>query len=238
MWGKQSEMTKKRLGDILSPIHVEAAPLRIKIIDAIRRAIEHGTLKPGDRLIEKELCEQLGVSRTSLREALRELQAEGVIASVSARGLTVVEISRRDARDIYLIRARVEALIFEQFAEKATDAEMQELGTIYQKLITAYNNGTFSAIAEAKARWHNYVCEVTQNSIAKNLLSRLTLRTAQLRNRSVIRKERQAQSIAELNTLMEALKTRDLAATAAAAQRHVLSASDSALIFAKDNVTT
>lgn len=231
-------MTKKRLGDILSPIHVEAAPLRIKIIDAIRRAIEHGTLKPGDRLIEKELCEQLGVSRTSLREALRELQAEGVIASVSARGLTVVEISRRDARDIYLIRARVEALIFEQFAEKATDAEMNELGKIYQELITAYNNGTFSAISEAKARWHNYVCEVTQNSIAKNLLSRLTLRTAQLRNRSVIRTERQAQSIAELTTLMEALKTRDLAATAAAAQRHVLSASDSALIFAKDNVTT
>jgi DNA-binding GntR family transcriptional regulator len=231
-------MTKKRLGDILSPIHVEAAPLRMKIIDAIRRAIEHGTLKPGDRLIEKELCEQLGVSRTSLREALRELQAEGVIASVSARGLTVVEISRRDARDIYLIRARVEALIFEQFAEKATDSEMHELGKIYQELITAYNNGTFSAISEAKARWHNYVCEVTQNNIAKNLLSRLTLRTAQLRNRSVIRTERQAQSIAELTTLMEALKTRDLAATAAAAQRHVLSASDSALIFAKDNVTT
>jgi len=231
-------MTKKRLGDILSPIHVEAAPLRIKIIDAIRRAIEHGTLKPGDRLIEKELCEQLGVSRTSLREALRELQAEGVIASVSARGLTVVEISRRDARDIYLIRARVEALIFEQFAEKATDAEMHELGKIYQELITAYNNGTFSAISEAKARWHNYVCEVTQNSIAKNLLSRLTLRTAQLRNRSVIRTERQAQRIAEVTTLMEARKTRDLAATAAAAQRHVLSASDSALIFAKDNVTT
>ncbi|MEK9850090.1 MAG: GntR family transcriptional regulator [Candidatus Puniceispirillum sp.] len=230
-------MTKKRLGDILSPIHVEAAPLRMKIIDAIRSAIEHGTLRPGDRLIEKQLCEQLGVSRTSLREALRELQAEGVIASVSARGLAVVEISRRDARDIYLIRARIEALIFEQFAEYATDAEIDALGVIYQDLIAAYNSGTFSAISNAKANWHNYVCKVTQNSVARNLLSRLTLRTAQLRNRSVIRKERQAQSIAELTTLMEALKNRDLPATAAAAQRHVLSASDSALIFAKDTVT-
>ena len=105
----------------LVPIRVESAPLRSNIIEAIRGAIEHGILKPGSRLIEKDLCERLEVSRTSLREALRELEAEGIVARVSARGLTVVKISLHDAANIYRIRAQIEALIFQQFTENATD---------------------------------------------------------------------------------------------------------------------
>ena len=68
-------MSEMNLKPRLVPIRVEAAPLRSKIIESIRHAIEHGVLKPGDRLIEKDLCERLEVSRTSLREALRELEA-------------------------------------------------------------------------------------------------------------------------------------------------------------------
>ena len=84
-------MSEMNLKPSLVPIRVEAAPLRSKIIESIRHAIEHGVLKPGDRLIEKDLCERLEVSRTSLREALRELEAEEIVAKVSARGLTVVK---------------------------------------------------------------------------------------------------------------------------------------------------
>ena len=90
-------MSEMNLKPSLVPIRVEAAPLRSKIIESIRHAIEHGVLKPGDRLIEKDLCERLEVSRTSLREALRELEAEEIVAKVSARGLTVVKISLHDA---------------------------------------------------------------------------------------------------------------------------------------------
>ena len=115
-------MSEMNLKPSLVPIRVEAAPLRSKIIESIRHAIEHGVLKPGDRLIEKDLCERLEVSRTSLREALRELEAEEIVAKVSARGLTVVKISLHDAANIYRIRAQIEALIFQQFTENATDS--------------------------------------------------------------------------------------------------------------------
>lgn len=218
------------LNESLLPIRVEAAPLRIKIIESVRYAIEHGTLRPGDRLIEKDLCERLEVSRTSLREALRELEADGVIAKVSARGLTVVKISLHDAANIYRIRAQIEALIFGQFTENATDEQIGSLDEIFGHLIAAYDQGTFLAISQAKARWHNYVCEIAQNSIARNLLSRLTLRTAQLRNKSVVRRERQKQSVIELQALMDAIKRRDVNAAAEAAQCHVINASVSALI--------
>jgi DNA-binding GntR family transcriptional regulator len=217
----------------LSPIRVESAPLRSKIIESIRHAIEHGVLKPGDRLIEKDLCDRLEVSRTSLREALRELEAEGVVARVSARGLTVVKISLLDAANIYRIRAQIEALIFQQFTENATDAQLHTLDSIFAELIEAYDQGTFLAISQAKARWHNHICEIAQNQIARNILSRLTLRTAQLRNRSVVRKERQKQSIIELQALMNAIKKRDVAAASEAAQRHVINASASALIMSE-----
>lgn len=214
----------------LSPIRVESAPLRSKIIESIRHAIEHGVLKPGDRLIEKDLCDRLEVSRTSLREALRELEAEGVVARVSARGLTVVKISLHDAANIYRIRAQIEALIFQQFTENATDAQLDTLDSIFAELIAAYDQGTFLAISQAKARWHNHICEIAQNQIARNILSRLTLRTAQLRNRSVVRKERQKQSIIELQALMNAIKKRDVAAASEAARCHVINASASALM--------
>ena len=89
------------------------------------------------------------------------------------------------------------------------------------------------AISKAKARWHNYVCEIAQNRIAHNMLSRLTLRTAQLRNQSVVRKERQKQSVLELQTLMDAIKNRDVDTAAEAARRHVINASASALMGSK-----
>jgi DNA-binding GntR family transcriptional regulator len=223
-------MIEKNSKESLAPIRVESAPLRSKIIESIRHAIEHGVLKPGDRLIEKDLCERLEVSRTSLREALRELEAEGIVARVSARGLTVVKISLHDAANIYRIRAQIEALIFQQFTENATDAQLLTLESIFAELIAAYDQGTFLAISQAKARWHNHICEIAQNQIARNILSRLTLRTAQLRNRSVVRKERQKQSIIELQALMNAIKKRDVTAASEAARRHVINASASALM--------
>ena len=223
-------MIEKNSKESLAPIRVESAPLRSKIIESIRHAIEHGVLKPGDRLIEKDLCERLEVSRTSLREALRELEAEGIVARVSARGLTVVKISLHDAANIYRIRAQIEALIFQQFTENATDAQLLTLESIFAELIAAYDQGTFLAISQAKARWHNHICEIAQNQIARNILSRLTLRTAQLRNRSVVRKERQKQSIIELQALMNAIKKRDVAAASEAARHHVINASASALM--------
>src|SRR6201996_9101319 len=81
-------------GGRLAPLQHQAAPLRNKIISALRRAIETGVLQPGARLVERDLCEQLNVSRTSLREALGELQAEGILTYSPTRRLSVSVISR------------------------------------------------------------------------------------------------------------------------------------------------
>lgn len=218
----------------LPKIEYENAPLRSRIIESLRRAIERGHLKPGERLVEKDLCQELGVSRTSLREALRELEAEGVVAQTMSRGLTVTRISRRDAANIYRIRADIEALVVEQFIEGADDADIEQAKQLCDALIGAYQKRDYLEIIGAKRVLFAHLCDVADNQIARNLLLRLTLRTAQLRSRSVIRPERQSQSVAEIRALISAIARRDVSAGRDAARAHVDNAARSALVFAAE----
>ncbi|PCJ91566.1 MAG: GntR family transcriptional regulator [Hyphomicrobiales bacterium] len=219
--------------EALTPIRLEVAPLRTRIIDVMRQAIERGTLQPGQRLVEKDLCLQLGVSRTSLREALRGLEAERVIAPTSARGLTVVKIKRRDAENIYRIRADLEALIAEQYMARASDEEIVALSDLCDELAAAYKGSDVIEIVELKRRFYNYACAVADNEIALDFLSRLTLRTAQLRFKSTARRERQLQSLAEIKNLADAIRKRDVVAVTKAVRTHVMNAANSALPFAE-----
>ena len=211
-----------------APLQYEAAPLRNKIVDSLRRAIEAGLLEPGTRLVEKDLCQQLNVSRTSLREALRQLQAEGLLANVRNRGLAVVVISRADAENIYRIRRVLEALVVEQFVENASDGEVAELRKNSELVKAAYRSGDAQRIMIAKRDFYDRICAGARNMIAFNLLNKLTLLTSSLRRRSLVRPERQSQSIGELDTLVRAITERDKHAARAAAEQHVANAAQSA----------
>jgi DNA-binding GntR family transcriptional regulator len=213
----------------LAPLRQQAAPLRNKIITAIRQAIETGVLEPGTRLIEKELCEQLEVSRTSLREALRELQAEGIFEQTTSRGLKVNGILREEAENAYRIRAVLEALVVEQFILSASNAEIALLAADAEKLQAAYRSGALERMIGAKHAFYDRICTGANNAIARDIISRLVLRTSSLRWRSMIRPERQQQSILEIGRLMQAIVRRDVAAARAAATLHVEHAAQSAL---------
>lgn len=216
----------------LGPLQHDYAPLRNKIIDALRRAVETGALKPGTRLVEKDLCQQLNVSRTSLREALRQLQAEGLLVELFNRGLAVVEISPEDAANIYRVRGVVEALIVEQFVENASDGAVDELRSQSEVVYEAYRSGDPDRIMTAKREFYSRICAGAGNAVALNILYNLTLLTSTLRRRSVVRKERQKQSIAEIGKIVSAIRKRDKQAARAAAELHVSNAATSAFIGA------
>jgi DNA-binding GntR family transcriptional regulator len=213
----------------LAPLRQQAAPLRNMIILALRTAIETGQLEPGTRLIEKDLCEQLDVSRTSLREALRELQAEGIFEQTSSRGLTVCGISQEDAENAYRIRAVLEALIVEQFIEMANPSQIKKLLNEGELLKAAYKSGVLSAILSAKRAFYDFICSGADNQIAFEIINRLVLRTSSLRWRSLIRPERQLQSVKEIDRLVKAIQKGDIGRARAAAIEHVEHAAWSAL---------
>jgi DNA-binding GntR family transcriptional regulator len=212
----------------LDALQHESAPLRNKIINSLRAAIETGLLKPGTRLVEKDLCEQLNVSRTSLREALRQLQAEGILVNASNRGLTVVKVSREDAANVYRIRGALEALIVEQFVEKANDRQVNELKRNAEQLKADYRSGNADRIVAAKRAFYDLLCSRAGNPVAFDILSKLTLLTAPLRRPSIVRPERQKQSIAEIDAIVDAISRRDTKAARVAAEQHVANSAQSA----------
>ena len=104
-----------------------AAPLREQAVGVLREAILDFRLRPGQRLVERELIEQTGVSRATIREALRQLTAEGLVTIIPQRGAVVVELTQKEARDLYELRATLEALVARLFAERATDEQVAQL---------------------------------------------------------------------------------------------------------------
>ena len=213
----------------LAPLQVQSAPLRNKIISTLRNAVETGLLQPGARLIERDLCEQLNVSRTSLREALRELQAEGVLTHTENRGLAVGVLSREDAENAYRLRAVLEALVIEQFIERANDAEVEKLIEDGRELENAYTSGALDRMLACKRAFYDRICRGAQNGLAFDIINRLVLRTSTLRSRSLSRPERQQQSIREIRAIVTAVRARDRAAAKTAAVSHVESSAVSAL---------
>ena len=116
------------------PVGRVAAPLREQVIDALRAAILDFTLAPGQRLIERELIEQLGVSRTTVREALREWTSEGLITVVPQKGAIVSSPSVEEAQELYEARRRLEGLLVRRFVERAAKSQIIALAAAAEKL--------------------------------------------------------------------------------------------------------
>lgn len=213
----------------LAPVRQQQAPLRNKIISSLRDAIESGLLEPGARLVEKELCEQLDVSRTSLREALRELQAEGMLEHTSNRSLTVSHMSPRDAANAYEVRALLEAMVVEQFIVRADEAALKALVKEADVLKAAYRSGVLDRMIGAKRNFYDRLCAEADNLVAFDIINRLMLRTSTLRGRSMLRKERQIQGAKEVEAVIVAIQARDVAAARKAVTEHVHAAAHFAL---------
>ena len=103
------------------------APIRTQVLDNLRKAILTRQLAPGQRLIERELVEMTGVSRTSVREALRELAAEGLVSTAPNKGTAVATLTSEQARQIYEVRAVLEGLAGRLFVENATEVQRRAL---------------------------------------------------------------------------------------------------------------
>lgn len=212
----------------LGPLQQESAPLRRKIVLALRHAIETGTLTPGERLVEKDLCAELGVSRTSLREALRELESEGLVGN-GTKGLVVTEISKEEALNVYAVRGVLEALVVEQFVQRADDNAMSLLETATAVLTKAYKTRKIENIITAKSEFYEALCTGAQNFVVLEILSRLNSRINRLRFASLSQPQRAPTSITEIQELVEALKRRDSKAAKTIAIKHISSAATAAL---------
>lgn len=203
-------------------LKVVAGPtLRKQVADVLRSAIARGELLAGERLVERILCDRIGVSRTSLREALRELENEGLVTSLPNRGLIISELSTKEAKAIFDVRASLEGLICRLFCEYATEAQMQSFRVTFDEVLSAYSRQKPPDMIEAKSRFYDVLMEGAGNPIANRTLKSIHIRASQLRITSLSNPERRNASLEELSALVTAIIARDAERAEILSRTHV-----------------
>lgn len=204
--------------------------LRSQVENFLREAIMNGRFKPGERLVERELCEMLDVSRPSLREALRKLEAEKLIKTVLHRGPVVAAISAKEASDLYAIRALMESYAVHEFARLASDAAIEQLGKAVKDLHAAGKRQDRQELLAAKARFYDVILGGCGNELIREMLLGLLSRINLLRSTSFSRSDRLPESLKEIDHMYELIKARNAPAAREAAHHHVLNAEKAALL--------
>lgn len=206
-----------------------AAPLRQSVIASIRNSIAVGRFKSGDRLIERDLCEMTGVSRTVVREVIRQLESEGLVTVVPNRGPEVASLTREQAEGVYQVRLELEGLAAELFAKNATVKQQESLKQALTHLSTAIFSSDAVVRLNAKNDFYAALIRGAGNEALGQALNMLNARIMLLRATSLRAPGRAEASIAELKALVEALLRRDAKTARQAATKHVANAAATAL---------
>ena len=153
-----------------------AAPLREQVLDLLRQAIVEHRLKPGQRLIERELVEQIGVSRTTIREVLRQLAAEGLVATIPQRGAVVAVPTAEEAAELYEVRAALESLAARRFVEHASESQVTALRAAYEEVARVMSAGDAAdtlAMIQSKDLFYDVLLKGSGNRAIHSILSGL-----------------------------------------------------------------
>jgi DNA-binding GntR family transcriptional regulator len=207
-----------------------AAPLRQQVVLRVREDILNGNLVPGQRLVESILCETYGVSRTVIREALRQLESEHLISVVPNLGPIVAVLDEKEIRSIYVVRAALEGLAGKLFAENADARQAKNLVKLGARLDKEYRKGDVESRELIKAEFYQKLTEGTGNEVLTDSLRAIHARIAVFRRFAFIDESRIEPSIAELEAIIEeAAVNRDPKAAWEACEHHILLAAELAI---------
>lgn len=198
--------------------------LKKLVVESLRAAIGEGRFAPGDRLIERELCEMLDVSRTLLREALSQLEVEGIVQIIPHKGPIVAVYTAAEANAIYELRATLEEMAGRCFVERATAGERAALEAAYAELTRAYRTKSSKNRLEVKQKFYSALTAGAHNPVLEDMLRLIHGHVTILRATTLAEPGRLSGSAAELGEIVKAIQRNDAAATAEACRRHVMSA--------------
>ena len=165
----------------------EYLPLRDVVFNTLRQAILRGELKPGERLMEIQLANKLGVSRTPIREAIRKLELEGLVLMIPRKGAEVAEITEKNLRDVLEVRCALEAETFESIL----------------------NSDDITQIAQADVAFHDIIYAATDNRRLIQLLNNLREQMYRYRIEYLKKKECYPQLLNEHQTIIDAIAGHD-----------------------------
>ena len=227
-------MTKERK---LLPIVLDGyKPLRDVVFETLRDAIITQVLKPGERLMEIQLADEMGVSRTPVREAIRKLELEGLVIMVPRKGAYVAGVSMKDIHEVYEVRAALEMLAVSLAAERITDEELDALERQVLKESEAEasedtDEHTLDNIVYIDTTFHDIIYQAANNQRLVQFLNILQEQLQRFRAASLSRPGRSKTALEEHKQIIEALSERNGELASKLAKEHIDNA-ESAMIFA------
>ena len=206
-----------------------AAPVRELVAQSLRQAIAEGRLTAGQRLRETDLCRLTGASRTSVREALRQLEADGLVQTQPYKGVQVAVVTPKEAASIYAVREVLEGLAGRLFTQRATDEQIAGLTAALDDFEQAHEQGDLVHLLTTKARFYGLLVAGADNPILGATLEPLNIRITSLRATSMTAGDRPKHSLAELRAVLAAIRNRDAEQAERLCKQHVRNAAEAAL---------
>ncbi len=199
----------------------EYLPLRDVVFNTLRQAILRGELEPGERLMEIQLAERLGVSRTPIREAIRKLELEGLVLMIPRKGAEVAKISEKSLKDVLEVRRSLEELAIELTCQRITDEGMAELEEAQKSFASAVHKGDAMAIAEADEHFHELIYRATENSRLVQILSNLREQMYRYRLEYIKDAGKRQILIVEHEKILRCIRRHSIAEAKAAVREHI-----------------
>lgn len=220
----------------LAPIKLDSyQPLREVVCESLREAIRNGVLKPGERIMEIQLAEELGVSRTPVREAIRKLELEGYVVMMPRRGTYVANMSIRDINEIFEIRTALESLSNGLAAEHITDEELEHLQRLLVIIGGYIKDGNIEKIVETDIEFHDLMYHAARNQRLVGIISNLRDQLTRFRTLSMSYPGRLEATLDEHKAIVEAIANGDRKAASKAAEQHMEN-SEKTLLKAMDEM--
>lgn len=199
----------------------EYLPLRDVVFNTLRQAILKGELEPGERLMEIQLADRLGVSRTPIREAIRKLELEGLVLMIPRKGAEVAKISEKSLRDVLEVRRSMEELAIELACERMTDEEISTLELAQDAFRKAVEAGDPMTIAETDEHYHDVIYEGTKNNRLVQIINNLREQMYRYRLEYIKDADKRQILMIEHDHILNAVKNRHVAEAKTAIREHI-----------------
>lgn len=205
-------------------------PLREVVCETLREAIRTGVLKPGDRLMEIQLSEELGVSRTPVREAIRKLELEGYVIMMPRRGTYVASLSIRDINEVFEIRTSLDSLASGLAAERITDEELRRLKRLLVLIGEYIEENDMDKIVETDMEFHDLLYQASRNTRLVGIIFNLREQLTRFRSTSMSYPGRLQETLEEHRRIVEAIADGDVKRAQKAAEDHMEKSEQTLLI--------
>ncbi len=202
-------------------VSIQRPVLHEQVANRLRQMLVEGRIAPGAKLNERTLCEELRISRTPLREAIKMLAAEGLVELLPNRGSVAVQLSEADVHKTFEVMAGLEALSGELAAKRITDRELAEIKALHHEMLAAFIRKDLSVYYRLNAAIHRSINAAAKNPVLTATYNQVNARLQALRFRSNQDGEKWSRAVEEHEAMVHALEARDAAALSRVLTSHL-----------------